>query len=164
MKKMKSLTQQMMTVLSLALVAMTITVCGPEQALANGKGRAGAAANVRQRNNPGQRSQNGKGIIMANTEGDFHIKARRQTQPARSNNLTVNAGSGNDMLNVQARTAKPNRLFGDWNGDRADTLGRRRNLIGSPEYFKSYGKPKSNLTATTYGRGSFAKARGKQGR
>lgn len=47
------------------------------------------------------------------------------------NNLTVNSGSGNDTIstaNVQRRTAKPNRVVGDWDGDGAITVGRRRNF------------------------------------
>jgi len=54
MKKMKSLKQQMTAALSLILMVMVITVCAPDQALANGKGRKGGSASVQQRNNARQ--------------------------------------------------------------------------------------------------------------
>jgi hypothetical protein len=57
MKTMKSLKQQMTAAFSLILMVMTIAVCAPDQALANGKGRVGAAANVQPRNNARPRSQ-----------------------------------------------------------------------------------------------------------
>lgn len=88
MKKMKSWKQQLATVLGLALIVLAIVVCVPEQTFANGKGRRAASVNAWQRKNTSQRPQNGgqgltagtvgRGIIMANTEGDFHVKARRQ--------------------------------------------------------------------------------------
>ena len=192
MKKMKSLKQQMMTVFSLALVLMAIAVCTPDQALAQQRMRKGASANPRITTTSRQTQTNrrtpsfttdlvidvsgyfapNKSFSGAPTQsGTFNTRQRNNAAQRsasggvwrdKPNNLTVNAGSGNDTLNVQSRTARPNRIAGDWNGDGADTIGRRRNLLGSPEYFNSYSKPKTNLTATTYGRGSFAKARAKR--
>ena len=46
MKNIKSLKQQIMTVFSLALVAMTIAMCAPQQSLANGKRQAGTSRNI----------------------------------------------------------------------------------------------------------------------
>jgi hypothetical protein len=92
MKKMKSWKQQLATVLGLALIVLNIVVCVPDQTFANGKGRRAASVNAWQRNNTSQRPQTGskgltagtfgRGIIMANTEGDFHVKARRNRAAA----------------------------------------------------------------------------------
>ena len=88
MKKMKCWKQQLVTVLGLALIVLTIVVCVPDQTFAKGKGRRAASVNTWQRKNTSQRPQNGgkgltagtfgRGLIMPNTEGDFHVKARRQ--------------------------------------------------------------------------------------
>ena len=58
---------------------------------------------------------------------------QRKRRSASANNITVNTGSGNDTIKTQSRTTKPNRITGDWNGDGADTIGRRRNLSGRPD-------------------------------
>ncbi|HZS07894.1 MAG TPA: hypothetical protein VFD58_23880 [Blastocatellia bacterium] len=120
MKKMKSLKQHMMTVFSLALAVMTIAVCGPDQALANGRGRAGAAANVQQQSNARQR-----GVIMANTSGAkaprritlsseafevFVNHTPRSARAQRQNNFTVNRGDGHDKFQAAAASGNQRRI------------------------------------------------------
>lgn len=135
MKKMKSWKQQLATPLSLALIVMVITVCVADQTLANGKGRRGASANVQQRNkavgnyslgpdirnNARQRPQSGsgvlttgtfgRGVIMANPNPSSYggLKARRQSQGARPNNVSINWGDGNDNFRTAGASRNQSR-------------------------------------------------------
>jgi len=97
----KNLRQQIMTAISLALIVMTVAVSG----LASGRARAGAVGN--QRSQTGRSTLTagtyGRGIIMANTEGDF--KARRQSQAASSNGAMINWGDGHDQLRTAGTTS-----------------------------------------------------------
>ena len=61
----------------------------------------------------------------------------------RRNNLSVNAGSGNDKINVQSR---------------------RRNLVSSQEYFNRYRQPNHFYGTGVYKTNAQFKARGKQDR
>lgn len=131
MKEMKSLKQQMTAALSLILMVMVITVCAPDQALANGKGRKGGSASVQQRNNARQPRR-----ITISSKG-FEAGYTLNFEEFRHNNLSVNAG-------------------------------RRRNLVGSPEYFNRTNQPNHFYGTgvyknSAYRSGSFAKARNKQG-
>jgi len=167
---MKNLRQQMTTAFGLMLVAMAVAACTPEQAFAKVKGRKSAGGitaalgdgSVKVKRPQTNRKEFDKSYLSLSTTNTY--TGTTTVNQGRRNNLHVNAGSGSDTMNVQRRTVQPNRVVGDFNGDGRIDVVQRRNIVGSPEYFGSSSKTKSNLTAGTYGRGSFAKARGQQGR
>jgi len=73
---MKSLTQQIVTGLSLALVVMAIAVCAPNQALANGKGQKSASAKVQ----PPQRNGVGRSVMRPTENFSLNSKAVKSSQ------------------------------------------------------------------------------------
>lgn len=65
------------------------------------------------RNNIRQRPQNGRNVIMANTEGDFH---------SRSRNLTVNGNAGNDQFQSVVTSSNQRRISTCGAGCNGDTM------------------------------------------
>jgi len=174
MKKMKSLKQQM-TAYSLTLVVMAIAVCAPEQASAQQRMRRSASANARQLSNAGGNysynigpnvqdrrygTGGGRGVPPKSLSLNFEEWRHRgvnfnKDRVAKPNNVSINWGDGTiGSANVQRQNNanpqvnKPRRF--------------RAEIIGSTEYFNSYSKPKNIWLPGTYGKGSFAKASGKQ--
>ena len=112
MKTMKGLKQQIATALSLALVVMAIAVCAPDQALAQNKTGV-VLANEQSRNNVRQRSQSGRGVIMANDGGYPIEKARRQNNADQPNHFAApNYTSGHSGMSGAQRV-----VAADFNGD-----------------------------------------------
>jgi hypothetical protein len=89
MTKRKSFKQQLTTIFSLVLVAMTIAVGAADQALASGKVRGqtpparvtyDTSGKCFSRTAGSPSTQGGRRVIMANTEGDFHVRSRGSRQ------------------------------------------------------------------------------------
>jgi hypothetical protein len=85
---------------ALCLMVMTLAICVPNQALAD-KGQTTPVGHSA----VAWPQSGGKHVIMANTEGDFHIAAPH-SKPAGSRSLTVNGGSGNDNLQAKSASTK----------------------------------------------------------
>ena len=99
MKTKKTLKEQITAALSLALVALAIAVYAPGQSMAQPKTRKGA------------RAQGGRRVIMANTEGDFHLRGRTNRANANGNRRVINWGGGGATLNSAVR-GNGQRLIG----------------------------------------------------
>ena len=92
---------------ALCLMVMTLAICVPNQALAD----KGQTTPVRHSAVAWPQS-GGKHVIMANTEGDFHIRhftvaSEPHREPDGLRSLTVNGGTGNDKLQTKSASTKP---------------------------------------------------------
>ena len=151
---MKNLRQRMTTAFGLMLVALAVAACAPEQTFAKVKGRTSANhinvalgdGSVKVKRPQTNRKDFDRGYLKPYAANTY--TGTTTVNQGRRNNLTVNAGSGNDTFNVQRRTAKPNQVVvSDFNGDQI--LERRKN----------------NPTVSTYNLGEYmsAKMRGRLG-
>jgi prepilin-type processing-associated H-X9-DG protein len=142
---MKNLKPQMTTAFGLILMALIVAACAPEQTFAKDKGRMRANhinvamcdGSVEVKKPQTNRKEFDRGYLSPYAANTY--TGTTTVNQSRHSNLTVNGGNGNDTF-----------------------VGRRRNIVGSPEYFNSFNRTRSSLTASTYGRGSFAKARGQR--
>jgi len=156
--------KKMTTVLAMLALTLTLSMVAFGQngkrnqhgiqggSLADGKySFSNHGPNAQQQNQTAQRKQLNRDILSAGG-GDDRIKSanvQHQNKAGKPNNFTVNWGDGNNTSGVAKAQRQSKPIAVD-------------NTLGS---FSPYNKPKSkSLSNNRWGGGSFAKARGKQGR